>query len=301
MEIEIQFNERYQPKHDLIFSIMFEDICLFTVLLKASTGRKIVTKKVYSQASVTPDNIYGSYIRFDNFSPDEKDGTLYSLDLQNTYAEELLKNRTIFYACRGVSGQKVIKGNYQNLNKVVVSFIMTKKKNEKPIEIINLYNQNHEKYSDLLTLYNVYVPSVLEHNDTNDDLKVFAAFFSVSSYEEMVKFYNDHKDNPLAAELILRYNKAIGYENLDSLAEKEYYKMKITEQDIAEAKIEYEAKGEAKGRAKGRAEGRAEGKIEGILMTLVELVKDGILTLSEAAKRAHMSVEEFELQTGLKA
>ena len=297
MEIEIQFNEKYQPKHDLIFSIMFEDVHLFTILLKASTGRKIVTKKVYSQASVTPDNIYGSYIRFDNFSPDEEDGTLYSLDLQNTYAEELLKNRTIFYACRGVSGQKVIKGNYQNLNKVVVSFIMTKKKNEKPIEIINLYNQYHEKYSDLLTLYNVYVPSVVEHNDTNDDLKVFAAFFSVSSYEKMLKFYNDHKNNPLAAELILRYNKAIGYENLDNLAEKEYYKMKITEQDIAEAKIEYEAKGEAK----GRAEGRAEGKIEGILMTLVELVKDGILTLSEAAKRAHMSVEEFELQTGLKA
>ena len=73
--------------------------------------------------------------------------------------------------------------------------------------------------------------------------------------------------------------------------------MKITEQDIAEAKIEYEAKG----RAEGRAEGEAKGKIEGILMTLVDLVKDGILTLSEAAKRAHMSVEEFEIRTGLNA
>ena len=297
MEIEIQINEKFLPRHDLIFSIMFEDVYLFTLLLKAVTGHQITTEKVYSQASVTPENIFGSYIRFDNFSSDEKDGTLYSLDLQNTYAEELLKNRTIFYACRGLSGQKVIKGNYQDLNKVVVSFIMTKKTNEESIEIINLYNQNHEKYSDLLTLYNVYVPSVLEHNDTNDDLKVFAAFFSVESYEDMVSFYNDYIDNPLATELILLYNKAIGREDLENLAEREYFKMKITEQDIAEAKIEYEAKGEAKGRAKGRAEG----KIEGILMTLVELVKDGILTLSEAAKRAHMSVEEFELQTGLKA
>ena len=254
MEIEIQFHEKYRPRHDLIFSIMFEDVYLFTVLLRAATGHEIMTEKVYSQASLTPENIYGSFIRFDNFSPDQKDGTLYSLDLQNTYAEELLKNRTIYYACRGLSGQKVIKGNYQHLNKVVVSFIMTKKKNSQPIEIISLYNQNYEKYSDLLTLYNVYVPSVRQSNVVDADLKIFAAFFSVESYEEMVKFYNDYKYNPLAIKLILQYNKALGYDNLDSLAEKEFFNMKITEEDIAEAKIEYEAKGRAEGRAEGRAD-----------------------------------------------
>ena len=47
----------------------------------------------------------------------------------------------------------------------------------------------------------------------------------------------------------------------------------------------------AEGRAEGKAEGRAEGKIEGILSTLAGLVKDGILTLSEAAKRADMTNE----------
>ena len=44
---------------------------------------------------------------------------------------------------------------------------------------------------------------------------------------------------------------------------------------------------------------RAEGKIEGILSTLAGLVKDGILTLSEAAKRANMTNEEFGKRTGL--
>ena len=48
-----------------------------------------------------------------------------------------------------------------------------------------------------------------------------------------------------------------------------------------------------------RAESRAEGKIEGILSTLAGLVKDGILTLSEAAKRADMTNEEFCKRTGL--
>ena len=42
---------------------------------------------------------------------------------------------------------------------------------------------------------------------------------------------------------------------------------------------------------------RAESEAKGILKTLVSLVKDGILTLSEAAKRANMTVEDFEKQS----
>ena len=45
--------------------------------------------------------------------------------------------------------------------------------------------------------------------------------------------------------------------------------------------------------------GRAEGRAEGVLKTLVQLVKDGILTLSGAAKRADMTPEDFKLKGGL--
>lgn len=248
MDIEIKFNEKYPPRHDLIFSIMFEDKNLFTLLLKSVTGHTIETEEVISQASITPDNINESYIRFDTYAQD-KDGTIYSMDLQNTYVEELLKNRTIYYACRALSGQKIIKGDYQKLNKVVVSFIMTKKKKHQPVEIINLYNQNNEKYSDLLTLYNVYVPSVIDDREAGNDLKIFSEFFSVKSFDDMNDFYNNNKDITLANELVVLYNKAIGYNNLDELSGKEYFSMKITEQDIAEAKREYEAKGRAEGRS----------------------------------------------------
>ena len=48
-------------------------------------------------------------------------------------------------------------------------------------------------------------------------------------------------------------------------------------------------------------EGEARGEARGVLKILVELVKDGILTLSDAAKRANMTVDEFENQSGLKA
>jgi hypothetical protein len=42
-----------------------------------------------------------------------------------------------------------------------------------------------------------------------------------------------------------------------------------------------------------REEGKAEGKEEGIFETLFGLVKDGILTVSEAAKRANMTEASF--------
>lgn len=58
---------------------------------------------------------------------------------------------------------------------------------------------------------------------------------------------------------------------------------------------------EEKNLAEQRKEAKEEGKAEGIMETLAGLVKDGLLTLSDAAKRANMTVSEFEEQSGLKA
>lgn len=57
----------------------------------------------------------------------------------------------------------------------------------------------------------------------------------------------------------------------------------------------------AEQRAEGREEGRAEGREEGVILTLTNLVKNGLLTLSQAAETANMTVSEFETKTGLKA
>ena len=52
--------------------------------------------------------------------------------------------------------------------------------------------------------------------------------------------------------------------------------------------------GEARGRAEGEARGKAEGKAEGALLMLAGLVKDGLLSTTEAAKRVNMTESEFE-------
>ena len=46
-----------------------------------------------------------------------------------------------------------------------------------------------------------------------------------------------------------------------------------------------------------RAEAKAEGRAEGSLMTLIALVKDGDLPIEKAAKRAGMTVPEFQKKT----
>ena len=43
----------------------------------------------------------------------------------------------------------------------------------------------------------------------------------------------------------------------------------------------------------GKIEGIKEGTANGIIMTLVGLVKEGILSVADGAKRANMSVEDF--------
>ena len=54
-----------------------------------------------------------------------------------------------------------------------------------------------------------------------------------------------------------------------------------------------EARGIEKGMEKGIAKGREEGIKEGTVQVLISLVKDGILSISDAAKRADMSEESF--------
>ena len=58
---------------------------------------------------------------------------------------------------------------------------------------------------------------------------------------------------------------------------------------------------EARGEEKGREEGRAEGEARGILITLADLVRKGLITVSQAAEQAKMTVEEFKEKAGFTA
>ena len=59
---------------------------------------------------------------------------------------------------------------------------------------------------------------------------------------------------------------------------------------INESRLE----GRAEGRAEGKAEGRVEGKAEGKIQMLKELVKDGTLSVVNAAAKVNMTAEQFK-------
>lgn len=69
---------------------------------------------------------------------------------------------------------------------------------------------------------------------------------------------------------------------------------KAIEEMLADAIAEGKNAGLLEGKSAGLIEGKAAGLIEGQFQSLAALVKDGLLDINEAAKRANMSVEEFE-------
>lgn len=69
---------------------------------------------------------------------------------------------------------------------------------------------------------------------------------------------------------------------------------------LEDLRAEGMAKGRAEGMAKGKAEGMAEGMAKGILSTLTDLVKKGLLTITQAAQQANMTEQEFMEKAGLK-
>ena len=48
-----------------------------------------------------------------------------------------------------------------------------------------------------------------------------------------------------------------------------------------------------------REAGLAEGRAEGALIAFADLVRDGVISMAEAARRANMSLADFSAQTGL--
>jgi len=94
-------------------------------------------------------------------------------------------------------------------------------------------------------------------------LKIFAAFFSVKNEDSMKSFIESYSEKTLGAKLIYYYSEAIKMNNLDIINREEYFDMKITEEDINEAKKEARIEGLREGREEGREQGREEGREEG--------------------------------------
>ena len=160
----------------------------------------------------------------------------------------------------------------------------SKKKGDVEVNVL-MYNIGYEKNRPLLDAckplneYSWFVEGVRKHQKEGMTLK------------EAVNRTLEEMPDDFQIKTFLMSNR----EKVESMCITEFNE---TEHDELLRK-ECEAVGEARGEVKGEAKGKKEGKVEGTIMTLVSLIKDGILTEESAAERAGMSVEEFRKNEAL--
>ena len=105
---------------------------------------------------------------------------------------------------------------------------------------------------------------------------------------------------PVTSEMKLRFNRETKGEKMTEALRGVYEALReeVDRESVKAAMREGMERGIEEGRARGMEEGRAkgmeEGRAEGVLSSLVSLVKDGLISVSEAAKRADMSEEDFK-------
>jgi hypothetical protein len=217
-------NKDFIPCNDVVFSMMFEDSCLFKLLVKAVTGNDIeLIDEPFSQVSKR-ETVTLSSIRFDLFAKTTQG--VFSIDMQRSVDDNLL-NRIVFYACRMISSQDVVKMQYSNVLPANVSFIMSEKPSgsKNAVRYVKTaYTDTGEPFSDLLNIALVYVPTVLKTADEYSDLRIFSEFFSIGDNSDAVNFENKYKNNDLGVKLMDRYaTVTFNEEALRAFAKEPYY------------------------------------------------------------------------------
>ena len=97
---------------------------------------------------------------------------------------------------------------------------------------------------------------------------------------------------PVTSEMKLRFNRETKGEKMTEALRGVYEALR--EEVDRESMKAAMREGMEKGIEEGRARGIEEGIAKGVLSSLVSLVKDGLISVSEAAKRADMSEEDFK-------
>ncbi len=122
----------------------------------------------------------------------------------------------------------------------------------------------------------------------------------------LVEFLTEHESEVITM-LSYLFDEQAERETYRITRDREKFEEGIAEgrkEGIAEGRKEGIAEGRKEGIAEGRkegiAEGIAEGKVKGIVETLVGLVKKQLISVTDAAQEAHMSVSEFEALLGMK-
>ncbi len=141
-------------------------------------------------------------------------------------------------------------------------------------------DKRFDKLTDKLSIHKFELPKVPKERISSDNKQMWMELIKADSEEALEMVRTTTQDSAIQKGI-----DAVYALNADTVLRE-----KIRQRDKAIRDYENDM-----------AIARSEGETKGKLNTLVELVKDGILTVVDAAKRANMTVPDFEEKTGLKA
>lgn len=118
----MSFRPNYLLKSDVVFTIIFLNKELCEKTLETIIGEHIEFVDIAVEYKNDLHKTALNSIYFD-IKTRAVDGRII-LDLQRVYNKDSIRNRTIFYACREITSQKVDKRKYENLKSVIVTFLL---------------------------------------------------------------------------------------------------------------------------------------------------------------------------------
>ena len=192
-------------------------------------------------------------------------------------------NRTLVYGCRQVADQAQKDFDYGDLQQVIQVSIMDYTlfpDHRRFFARYEIQDQEGYPYTDKLKFYVMDLTAVSQATEAEKQqgLVEWAEAFRADSLQEVKSIDNSAVKE--AAETM----EGI----MNNPAERELLRMRV------DALIDQRTQINS-----ARREGHAEGRMEGTLNALSDLVRDGVLTMAEAARRAGMSIADFSARTGL--
>ena len=204
-------------------------------------------------------------------------------------------SRTLVYGCRQIADQAHKDFDYGDLQQVIQVSIMDYTLFEDHKRFFAKYEIRDDEgypYTDKLKFYVMDLTAISQATDEEQrqGLTEWAEAFKAENWQEVKEIDNlAVKEAAKTMEMIMR-----------NPTEREILRAR-TDAMIDQRTMLHSAerRGRAEGRAEGRVEGRAEGRAEGQITAFAELVKDGLLTIAEAAKRSGMTETEFAQIAGI--
>ena len=257
-------DSRYKFTNDLCFSMIMEECPQLTKqLLELLLGKKIAKLKALDTQKTVVKRLDSRGVRFDVYTEDE-DGKVFNVEMQVRNKSDLAKRSRYYHSMLDLN--QLGRGNdYINLKETYVIFICKDSLGEDMNLPVYTYRYRcDEDFSNTLDdgTITMLVNSHGDDTGLSDEMKAFLKYIRTGEL-------SGSDDN-----LVHQLQAEVEYARTERRWEDTYMTLDEIVQDAVNA-------------------ASATAKAEGILESLISLVKDNLITIEEAAKRAGLPIEDF--------